>query len=330
MPLKFKDYYETLGVSRNASLKEIQTAYRKLAKQYHPDVNKAKNAEDKFKEIAEAYEVLRDEEKRRRYDQLGPSWKSGQDFNPPPGWENINFGYTSAGQGQGFDFSDFGSSGFSDFFETLFGGGLGGFSGGRKSSRGRSSRDFASAKGADQEIELDVSLEDVYHGAKKKISLVYEEPDASGRISRANREYEVRIPAGIIDGGKIRLSGQGAKGYGNGEPGDLYIKIHILPHLKFKPSGSDLETIVPVTPWEAALGGKIEVPTLDSEVTMTLPAGSQSGQKMRLKGMGLPARGSGRGDLYAIIHINVPKTLSKDEKELFQKLSTASKFKPRK
>jgi len=327
MPLKYKDYYKILGVSRNATQEEIQKSYRNLAKKYHPDVNKSKQAEEKFKEIGEAYEVLRDPEKRRRYDALGSNWKSGQNFTPPPGWDNIHFEYKTSPFGDAtFDFGDLGGSGFSDFFETLFGGGLGSF---KKSKKQSTASDIWPVKGADIEAELNISLNDAYRGAQKTITLQIEEPDSNGRIRQIKKNYEVKIPPGVTEGSKIRLAGQGGKAMGNASPGNLIIRIHIAPHPLFQVKEYDLEVNIPVTPWEAALGSKIEVPTLEGKVTMTLPEGAQSGQKMRLRGMGLPKRSNEKGDLYAIIQIFVPKNLSPKEKELFQQLASISKFTPR-
>lgn len=327
MSVKYKDYYDVLGVQRNATAKEIQQAYRRLAKKYHPDVNKSKDAEERFKEIAEAYEVLRDPEKRKRYDTLGSSWKAGQDFRPPPGWDNVHFKYSTSDGGSFFDFGDLGGSGFSDFFDMLFGKGFGG---GTKSQGYSTFNNFSSARGSDHDVDITVSLHDVYSCSKKNIDLQIEESDEHGRIVKKRKKYEITIPPGTTEGSKIRLAGQGGKGTAGGQAGDLYIRIHIAPHPKFSVNDSDIETIVPVTPWEAALGAKIEVPTLEGEVNMTLPAGIQSGQKLRLKNLGLPKRSSGRGDLYAIIQIHVPKHLSQEEKELFQKLEKTSKFSPRK
>jgi len=334
MAVKFQDYYEILGVPRTATQQEIHRAYRKLARQYHPDVNKRKGAEEKFKQIGEAYEVLRDPDKRKRYDTLGSNWRTGQDFTPPPGWENVHFEFhPGAGGAQGFDLRDFGGAGgFSDFFKTLFGGGFGGagfagFPGGGAGSPGGRGGDWDMG-GQDVEADLTVSLEDAYHGAKKSLSFQASEPDAQGRIRQTTKHYEVRIPAGTTDGRRIRLAGQGGKGPG-GAVGDLYLRIRIAPHPVFRVREHDLEADVPVTPWEAALGAKIEVPTPDGAVTMTLPAGTQSGQRMRLRDKGLPKRGGARGDLYAIVQVAVPKHLSEKERELFEELAKVSSFNPR-
>jgi len=334
--VKFQDYYEILGVPRTATQREIQRAYRKLARQYHPDVNKAKGAEEKFKQINEAHEALRDPDKRRRYDALGANWRMGQDFSPPPGWENIHFEFhPGTGGTQGFDFRNLGADGadFSDFFRTLFGGGLGGggfggFPGGGMGPSARPAGDWP-VPGRDIEADVTISLEDAYRGAKKSVSFEVGEPDGQGRVRRTTKTYEVTIPAGISNGGRIRLAGQGAKGMGGSGAGDLYLRIHIAPHPIFRTHEHDLEVDIAIAPWEAALGAKVEVPTLDGAVTMTLPAGTQSGQRMRLRGKGLPKRGGTRGDLYAIIQIAVPRNLSPQERELFEQLSRASSFNPR-
>ena len=336
MAVKFHDYYKTLGVSRNATQEEIQRAYRKLARKYHPDVNKSKGAEDKFKQLGEAYEVLRDPDKRRRYDTLGSNWRSGQDFTPPPGWENVHFEFhPGPGGAEGFEFRSVGTGGFSDFFNAIFGeGGLGGFGGfpgedgGAASARGAPRGGAWPTGGQDAEAGITISLEDAYRGAKKTISLDVTEADANGHLRRTTKSYEVKTPPGITDGGRIRLAGQGAKRPG-GAAGDLYLRVTIAPHPAFRVRESDLEADVPVTPWEAALGAKIEVPTLDGPVTMTLPAGTQSGRRMRLRAKGLPKRGGAQGDLYAVIQVAVPKNLTEKERNLFEELAKVSSFNPR-
>jgi curved DNA-binding protein len=338
MAVKFQDYYEILGVQRSASQEEIQAAYRKLARKYHPDINKRSDAEEKFKQIGEAYEVLRDPEKRRRYDTLGQNWRGGQDFTPPPGWEEFFRGAAGGGAGagrpgagQGFEFfgdtdfedSPFGAGGFSDFFNMLFGQGRGGFGG-----AGRGGAAW-SRLGQDQEAEISISLEDAYRGGRKTISLESVEPDSGGQARRSTRTFEVNIPAGIGSGHRLRLAGQGSRGPGGGPAGDLYLRVRIAPHPVFRVKEADLETDVPVTPWEAALGATIEVPTVGGKAQVRLPAGIQSGQKIRLKGKGLARKGGQRGDLYAVIRIVVPKSLSARERELFEELGRQSSFQPR-
>ena len=327
MSVAFKDYYETLGVPRTASHDEIRKAYRKLARKFHPDVNKNPGAENKFKEAAEAYEVLGDADKRKKYDELGQNWKQGQEFQPPPGWENAHFEFhgrpESAG---GFAPEDLG--GFSDFFETLFGGGgfhaadmgdLGGMHG-----MGGAGRMGQKRRGEDHEAGITISLEDAYHGTKKSISLQTAEVDEQGRVHRHTHTYDVKIPAGTTDGQKIRLAGQGSEGARGGPAGDLYLLITIEPHHAFRVKGHDLETDLAVTPWEAALGAKVTVHTLDGSAAITIPPGTQSGKKIRLRGKGMKC-----ADLYAIVKIMVPDQLTHKEKELFEELARNSKFNPR-
>ncbi len=327
MPVKFQDYYETLGVARTASADEIKKAYRKLAQKFHPDVNKNPGAEERFKQINEAYEVLGDPDKRKKYDSLGSNWRAGQEFTPPPGWENVHFEFRGApGAGQQFDFGDLG--GFSDFFSQLFGGG---FPGGRPGrGRGGGRGDAWAAPGQDEEAGIEISLEDAYHGAKKSIRLETAAMDERGRVRPQTRTYDVRIPAGTTEGSRIRLAGQGGPGSGGGPSGDLYLNVHITPHPLCKVSGHDLEMDLPITPWEAALGSKVTVPTLSGTVAITIPPRTQSGQHLRLRGKGLPRGGSrGFGDLIAVARIVVPEKLTAKERELFEELARQSSFKPR-
>jgi curved DNA-binding protein len=308
MPVAFRDYYEALGVSRDASEDEIRSAYRRLARQYHPDVNKDPDAEDRFKEISEAYEVLRDPEKRERYDRLGSNWKAGQDVSGAEGFRDFDFG---GGGGGGFrdvrvDFGNGGAGDFSDFFEGIFGR-RGGFGGGRGSAFGG-----FSTRGRDREAVLELSLEEAARGGRRRLSL-------------DGRDYDVDIPAGVRDGQRIRLSGEGAPGPGGGPPGDLLLRIRIRPHPRFHVEGDDLYTELPVTPWEAALGAEVEVNTLSGKTRVRVPAGSSSGRRLRLRGQGLPG-----GDLYAIVEIEVPKKLGRKERQLFEELRDTSKFDPRK
>ncbi|MBW1980043.1 MAG: DnaJ domain-containing protein [Deltaproteobacteria bacterium] len=319
MAVKFQDYYEILGVKRDASQDDIRRAYRKLARKYHPDVNKDRNAEEKFKQVNEAYEVLKDPEKRKLYDQLGPDWKAGQDFKPPPGWENVHFEFRRGPGAEAFDFGH----GFSDFFEALFGQGMGG------GGAARARHSVWAVPGQDHEAEISISLEDAYRGATKTITLQTHEVDEKGYLRPVNHTYQVRIPPGTTDGSRIRLRGKGGEGVAGGPPGDLYLKVNIEPHPRFKVDGHDVLVEVPVAPWEAALGATVKVPLIDGSVSLKIPAGFQSGQKLRLRGKGLPKKGGGRGDLLAQVKITVPKRLTAKEKELFSELARVSTFDPR-
>ncbi len=307
MAVGYRDYYETLGVSRDASQDEIRAAHRRLARQYHPDVNKEPGAEDRFKEVSEAYEVLRDVEKRERYDRLGQNWRAGQDVSDSSGFEGFEgFGRRGAGGGGFEDVRvDFGGGGdFSEFFDGLFGGRgrrrAGGF-GGNYSNRG-----------ADQEAVLELSLEEAARGGKRRISL------------GDGRDFEVEIPAGVRDGQRIRLAGEGERGLGGGPSGDLFLRVRVRPDKRFRVDDRDVYTDVPVTPWEAALGATVEVRTLDGTAQVKVPAGSSSGRKLRLRGQGLAG-----GDLYAVVQIHVPKRLTDSERELFEQLAEVSDFNPR-
>jgi curved DNA-binding protein len=325
MSVKFKDYYETLGVSRDASRDDIQRAYRKLARKYHPDLNKSAGSEDRFKEINEAYEVLKDPEKRQKYDQLGNGWQQGDPFQPPPGWEyHHEFGTGSEGSRENFVWSSEGGD-FSDFFEALFGGQ---FRQGYQPSQ--DARPFSrQLRGSDHEAVLKIPLEEAFHGGMKTITMQVTEPSAEGSNSIREKRYDVRIPPGILPGQKIRLSGQGGKGSGGGGSGDLFLKVEIAPHPRFRLEGRDLYTEIPITPWEAALGAKIDIQTLAEPVTLKVPAGTQSGRKLRLRSKGMPNPKGKPGDLYAVMQIKVPGSLSKQESRLFEELKKVSAFNPR-
>ncbi len=341
MAVKYQDYYDTLGISRDASQEQVHAAYRKLARKYHPDINKSPDAEERFKRIGEAYEVLRDPEKRRRYDALGDNWKAGQDFTPPPGWEFFDFGQGGASRrggktgtgGRGFNFDFFGDfgdspfSGFSDFFEMLFGGGPGEYPRSRRGGGQRAAGQQAARRGQDQEAEITVTLEEAYRGTKRGFSLETMVPDSGGKFKREVKNLEVKIPPGTVDGQRLRLRGQGARG--NGEAGDLYLRVRISPHPVFRLSGHDLELDAPVAPWEAALGARIEVPIIGGKASVKLQPGTQSGQRLRLRDKGFPKRNGGHGDLYVRILIEVPRNLSSRERQLFEELSKASSFQPR-
>ena len=318
--VEYKDYYAILGVERSAQKEEISRAYRKLARKYHPDLNKAPEAEEKFKEVSEAYEVLKDPEKRRRYDQLGARWKEGQDYQPPPGWEFRQ----EQGPGPSAGGFSFGEGGFSDFFESLFGGAFqqrgGAMGGGSPFQR--------QGRPADQEATLRISLEEAYRGGTT--SIVLESRESAGGAGQAARprRLDVKIPPGILPGQKIRLAGQGPQNT-DGRRGDLYLRVEVEPHRRFRLEDRDLYTDLALTPWEAALGSQVQVPSLNGTVTLTVPRGTQSGQKLRLKGKGLPNPKGSAGDLYVTAQIKVPKRLSDRERELFESLREASAFDPR-
>lgn len=313
--MQYKDYYKILGVDRNASQDDIKKVYRKLARKYHPDVSKEKNAEEKFKEVGEAYEVLRDPQKRAAYDQLGPH-QAGQTFRPPPDWEQR----FSHGRGADYSNVDFG-----DLFSELFGMGAGG-----ATQRGHPGRRGAAAQpGQDYEATVHISLEDAYRGAEVSLDLSVPEYTANGMVRRTPKTIKVRIPKGATDGQRLRVPGKGGKGINGGANGDLYLNIVLHPHPLFKASGHDLYLDVPVTPWEAALGANIEVPTMEGNVRLKIKPGTKAGQKLRLAGKGLPTPGSGHGDYYAVLQIVTPTVLSDKEKRLFEELALASTFNPR-
>lgn len=309
MAVSYKDYYKLLGVERTTATEEIAKAYKKLARKFHPDLNPGDSkAEEKFKEINEAYEVLKDPEKRKMYDQLGPNWKDGQQFQGAPGFENMNF------NGQ-----NFGGAGFSDFFETLFGqaargqGGRGGF--GPDPFGGFSARQ---RRGRDVEAELSVSLEDAIKGGRRTITLT---------MPQGDRTLEVNVPAGIREGGKLRLAGQGDTVPG-GSAGDLFLRIVYAPHPLFHVEGDSVLYDLPLSPWEAVLGTKARVTTLEGEIELNIPAGTGSGRKFRLRGKGLGS-GAARGDQMVQVQIKVPTELSPREKELWDELAQESTFSPR-
>lgn len=324
--MNYRDYYKTLGVDKKASQDEIQKGYRKLARKFHPDINQDEGAEVKFKEINEAYEVLKDPEKRKKYDQFGSAWKQAQNTGaPPPGFEEIfsQFGFGGRGGmagfgGQGgrveFDLGGGRSGGgFSSFFETLFGGGSGRAGGQQWTAQTRPSR-----RGRDHEAKISMSIEEAGRGGKREITLT--DPE-----TREQRTLRVSIPKGIRPGQKVRLAGQGGLS-SSGQRGDLYLTVDVLPHPSFRLEGSDLHTTVPVTPWEAALGGSATIRTLDGDVTVKIPAGSSSGKKIRLRGKGYPGKNGTNGDLLGEIRIMVPKELSERDRELFQMLASESTF----
>ena len=321
--MEYKDYYQMLGVQKDASQDEIQKAYRKLARKYHPDVNKEPQAEVKFKEIGEAYEVLKDPEKRKRYDQFGANWNrvGGGPGGPPPGWEGVQFDF---GEGGGFDFGDFqgagGGSGFSDFFEMLFGGGGPGGRGRRRAGGaagfGGSPFGGGARAGNNSEAALPLSLEEAVRGGTREITL-------SDPATGQQKTLSVKIPEGVRPGQKIRLTGQGSAGMGGGQAGDLLLKVEITPDPRFRIEGSDILTTVAVTPPQAVLGGEADVETPTGAVRVRIPPRSSSGRKIRLRGRGLAQSGGSKGDLLAEIRIIVPEGLTDREIELYEQLAEA-------
>jgi len=318
--MDFKDYYAVLGVSESASPEEIKKVYRKLARKYHPDVSKEENAGDKFKDVGEAYEVLKDPEKRAEYDELKKygARKDGS-FQRPPGWKSASGfgggGYTEADAGQ-----------FSDFFEEIFGGGRRGGAG--FGAGFGSQRHTMRMRGEDVNAWLALPLEEAFQGCERQVSFNVQEADAQGRAVPRQKTLKVKIPAGMKEGQHIRLKGQGAPGVGGAESGDLFIEVEYAPHPNFTVDGSDILITVPITPWEAALGASITVPTVGSKVTLKVPKGTSSGRKLRLKGKGLP--GKKPGDQLVVLQIVMPEQHSEDSEALYRELAEAEKaFNPR-
>ena len=306
--MKYQDYYQILNVPREASKAEIKKSYRKLARQYHPDVNSEANAEEKFKEVNEAYDVLKDEEKRAAYDRFGNDWKHGQQFNA---------GDYGGSQG-GFSGGD-----FSDFFESIFGGGGGGYQQGSPFQQGRQRRP---EKGQDHNLKLDISLEEAFHGGAKTIQFAQKSQDGSSAQSEM-KKLKINIPKGVLNGQKIRLGGQGHASASGGSRGDLLLEMNLLPHRFFKLDDRNVTLRLPVTPWEAALGATLQVPTLDGKVDLKIKAGIQSGQKMRLKGRGMP--GNPDGDQMVEILIQTPAADDKKAEKFYRDMQKQFEFNPR-
>jgi curved DNA-binding protein len=328
MTARFQDYYQTLEVERTASAEDIQRAYRSLARKYHPDMNKDAAAEGRFKAITEAYEVLKDPEKRKRYDALGANWKAGEEFRPPPGWSGSGRGHRRSAS---VDAEDFG--GFSEFFESIFGGSAGGgFDADdfvRTASRGQggasTTRQPRPRAGADHEAEVTITLGEAVRGGTRQVNLHAD--DSSGV-----RSFDVRIPAGVTHGSVIRLGGQGGSGRHGGPSGDLHLRVNIAPDPRFRidpPGGHDLVTALPLTPAEAALGAKVDVSTVDGVVRVTIPPGSQPGQRLRIRGHGLSKRSGERGDLFAELKIVIPHELTDDERAAYEQLAKVTVSHPR-
>jgi curved DNA-binding protein len=313
--MEFKDYYKVLGLEPGADDKTIKTAYRKLARKYHPDVSKEKDAEKQFKEVAEAYEVLKTAEKRAEYDELRQQAKQGRPYAPPPGWQ-------SRGNG-GFSDSFGGGAEYSDFFESIFGGA--GRSRGPQGSARSSGR-----RGQDVEMELPILLEETLADEAKKVAFQVPQQSADGRpLAAISKTLNVKIPAGVSDGERIRLKGQGAPGLGGAANGDLYLIIRLVPHPLFDVEAHNLIITVPLTPWEAALGAKVAVPTLTGKINLTIPANSQSGQRLRVKGKGLVNKLGERGDLYALFKIVIPQQADEQSRQLWAQLAETAAFDPR-
>ena len=323
MAVKFQDYYDKLGVARTATADEIKLAFRKLARLYHPDVAKNKvTGEAKFKEINEAYEVLGDPEKRRRYDELGPNWQDGGGGPSAPGGGTRRRTQTPQGETD-FEFS---GTGFSDFFESFFGGGREGF-GSRRASAGRSADgETYMQPGQDVEADLLVTLEEALRGSLRKVTL--RRPSENGDADRTNT-YQVRIPPGVREGQRIRLAGQGGAGFGGGAAGDLYLRVRLARHPDFNVQGADLHCDLNLAPWEAVLGVQAKIPTLDGQTTLRVPPGTAAGSQLRLRGLGLPREDATRGDLYAKVRIQTPVSISAEEHVIWEQLAHASTFKPR-
>ncbi len=314
--MEFKDYYKILGVSESADAGEIKKAYRKLARKYHPDVSKEANAEDKFKEASEAYEVLKDPDKREEYDLLRRSGARAADgsFRPPPNWESA----AHFNQG-GFTNAD--SAAFSDFFEQIFGHAAQG-----RGQQHRTHQTFRQ-RGEDVHYALNLFLEEAFGGCQRQIQLRIPEIDDQGLMSQRVKTLNVKIPAGMTEGQHLRLKGQGSPGIGGGPNGDLFIEIHLAPHPLYHVEGKNLRLQLPVAPWEAVLGAKVKVPTPSGEVLLTIPANSQAGQTLKLKGKGMP--GKAPGDLLAQLTIVTPPNVSTEEQKLYQQLKDTSHFEPR-
>ena len=333
--MKYKDYYEILGLQRTATQDDVKRAYRKLARKYHPDLTKQSDGEERFKEVGEAYQVLKDIEKRAAYDRMGGQWQNGQDFHPPPNWD------------EGFEFSGARSeeetnADFSDFFEAMFGGAHDGMHSGQRQRHDARSDHYAhaddelegaysgapfSVRGQDHHAKVVIDLDDAYRGAQRTISLQMPAIDAQGHIKLQSRTLNVSIPKGVRAGQHLRLAGQGGAGLGGGSAGDLYLEIAFREHPRFRVDGRDVSLDVPVAPWEAALGAAVTVPTPDGSVEMTVPPGSSGGRRLRLKGRGIPAYPP--GDLYVMLNIVLPPADTDDAKAAYETMRQAFNFDPR-
>ena len=310
--MRYKDYYKIMGVDRGASQDDIKKAYRRLARQYHPDVSNKPDAEQLFKDLGEAYAVLKDPEKRAAYDELGANWKAGQQFKPPPDW-GADFEFS------GHDFDAGGPEVFSDFFEELFGGGM------RRDYTGR--RGTIDARGEDHHAKILISLEDAYRGATRAITLRTPEVDPRGHVTTRERQLQVKIPKGVRKGQRIRLAGQGAPGIGSGRAGNLYLDVDFEPHPVYRVDGQDVYLDVPLTPWEAALGASVAIPTPTGRVDMTIPPGTRDGRKLRLRDRGIP--GNPPGHLYVVARLTLPSAESENAKALYRQMRDEMPYNPR-
>ena len=309
--MEYKDYYQILGVGRDATQDQIKQAYRKLARKYHPDVSKEKDAEARFKDAGEAYEVLKDPEKRAAYDKFGANWRNGDHFEPPPNWD-AGFEF----RGAGYTGAD--ASGFSDFFESLFG---------RDQGNGRRTHTLR-MKGEDQHAKIVIPLAEAYHGARQTITLTRPTVDPYGHVTTRPHRLHVAIPKGIIEGQRIRLEGQGLPGYGGSPAGDLYLEIVFQQDPLFHAEKRDIHLTLPVAPWEAALGASLTVPTLGGDVQVKIPPGSQAGKKLRLKGKGLCA-GANCGDQIVTLQIVMPEAKTEEQRQVYRAMAEKMPFNPR-
>ena len=343
MSVQYKDYYASLGVPRTASEADLKKAFRKLAREFHPDVAKdKKRAEEKFKEINEAYEVLGDPAKRKQYDQLGANWKSGAEFRPPSGWGGQTRQRRGGGPGAADYEFNFGGTGFSDFFEQMFGGRRNGAAG---AASGFEEPDFAE-RGANIEGDIMVTLEEAIRGSVRAVNVQHavacevcggtgrqgQRPcvtcEGQGRVIKSE-SYQVKVPAGVMEGQRLRLAGRGEAGARGGTAGDLFLRVRLAKHPDFEVEEHNLIYEAPLAPWEAVLGGNISVPTLDGRVNIKIPAGTQSGQKLRVRGRGLPARAGAKGDLIVVAQVELPPQVTDAERKLWEQLALESKFNPR-
>ena len=316
--MEFRDYYEVMGVARDATQDEIKRAYRKLARKYHPDISDEAEAEERFKEVGEAYEVLKDVEKRAAYDQLGANWQNGQEFRPPPGWDE-GFEFSGEGaEGSGGDgytgYGGFGGDQFSDFFETLF-------------RQGQPGRGEVHMHGEDRHARISIDLEDSFTGTTRSITLHAPELTDDGHVVTRNRTLKLKIPKGVRDGQRIRLAGQGGPGIGEGKSGDLFLEVEFRPDKRYRVDGDDVYLDLPVAPWEAVLGATVTVPLPSGNVDLKIPAGSNQGSKLRLKGKGLPAKQP--GDFYVVLDVKLPPADTAEAKTLYEKMSHEMPFNPR-